>query len=59
MSSALVRGRTLDLFAVNQAQNWRVKRIEELLSRNRLELSRKERNEARKLTGRWDFWNYS
>ncbi len=57
-ASAVVKGRTLDSGAVGKARAWREKRIKELLSRPRLELSRKERNEARGLTGRWDFWNY-
>lgn len=58
MSNALMRGRTLDPKAVKLAQDWRSKRIKYLLSKHRLELTRKERNEARSLTGRLDFWNY-
>jgi hypothetical protein len=58
MSSALLRGRTLDPKAVRQANDWKVKRLKYLLSKPRLELTYKERNELRKLTRRWDFWNY-
>ena len=58
MSSALMRGRTLNPHAVTFARGWRKQRLEYLLGRYRLELTRKERNEARRLTGRWDFWDY-
>ena len=57
--NALMRGRTLDKNDVARAKNWRENRLKELLSVHRLELSRKERGEARRLTGRWDFWNLS
>lgn len=56
MSSALTRGRTLNLRAVAEARKWRIQRISYLLSKNRLALTPKERGEARRLTGRWDFW---
>jgi len=58
MGSALRRGRTLIPEAVASAKRWRQSRIKELLSRHRLTLRPCERNEARRLTGRWDFWNY-
>lgn len=57
MTDALRRGRTLDPKAVSRAEYWRQERIKYLLSKDRLSLTRKERNEARRLTGRWDFWN--
>lgn len=57
MSNALMRGRKLDEKSVDKAKKWRNQRIEYLLSKHRLELTRKERNEARRLTGRFDFWN--
>ena len=58
MASALIRGRTLDPEAVAMANQWRENRIKELLSRDRLSLSFKERHEAQRITGRWDFWNH-
>ncbi len=58
MGNALVRGRTLNPDAVKVARDWRVQRLKYLLGKHRLELTYKERNEARKLTGRRDFWNY-
>ena len=58
MSNALMRGRTLEPQAVKDAKDWRTQRLKYLLGKYRLELTRKERNEARRLTGRWDFWNY-
>ena len=57
MSSALMRGRTLRRKAVSDALKWRKERLEYLLGQDRLFLTPKERNEARRLTGRWDFWN--
>lgn len=57
MTDALRRGRTLDPKAVSHAKIWREQRIKHLLSKDRLSLTRKERNEARRLMGRWDFWN--
>ena len=57
MSSALRRGRTLDPNAVNRALEVQAARRKELLSRDRLSLTAKERGEARRITGRWDFWN--
>ncbi len=56
MSSALMRGRTLDRRAVRLARDWRDTRLEYLLGKHRLELTFKERDEARRLTGRWNFW---
>ena len=56
--TALSRGRTLDPKAVKMAKEWQAKRIKYLLGKHRLELTRKERNEARRITGRRDFWNY-
>ena len=61
MSNALRRGRTLARDAVEQATKWRKQRIAHLLSIAKIDrttLSRKERSEIRRLTGRWDFWNY-
>lgn len=58
MTSALMRGHTLVQNAVKKAQVWREKRIKHILNRPRYLLSPKERSEARRLTGRWDFWNY-
>ena len=58
MSSAIMRGRTLKPGAVRRAKIWRKQRIEELLGQHRLSLTHKERGEARRLTGRLDFWNY-
>lgn len=57
MSNALMRGRTLIPEAVEKARKWREERIKYLLSQDRLSLTRKERNEARRLTRRYDFWN--
>lgn len=60
MSSALKRGRTLDPKSVAEANKWRWQRIKHLLSIASIDrtcLTNKERNEARRLTGRWDFWN--
>lgn len=56
MTSALNRGRTLARRAVAAAKKWREQRIKYLLSQDRLSLTFKERSEARRLTGRWDFW---
>ena len=58
MSNALSRGRTLNSQAVEVAREWRKHRIKYLLSQHRLSLTPKERSEARRLTGRWDFWEY-
>lgn len=58
MSSALRRGRTLDPRAVKRAGEKKKARIRQLLNKGRLSLTRKERSEARRLTGRWDFWSY-
>ena len=54
MTSALRRGRTLDPFAVDRANQWRLKRLEELESVTKehlgiLKLSRKERHELHNL----------
>lgn len=59
MSTALKRGRTLDKGAVAEARRWRRQRLNALLRRDRTTLSAKERSEARRLSGRWDFWNAS
>lgn len=59
MGNALERGRTLDPKAVKRAGAWRVLRLKYLLGKHRLELTRKERSEARRLTGMRDFWNYT
>ena len=59
MGSALERGRTLVPEAVECAKHWRTQRLKYLLGKSRLELTPKERREARRLTGRWDFWNYA
>jgi hypothetical protein len=59
MSSALRRGRTLNPRAVAYAVRQRDIRRDELLARDRTSLTARERSEVRKLTGRWDFWNYS
>ena len=58
MSSALRRGRTLNPEAAEEAKKSMAERRKQLLGKHRLKLSRKERGEARRLTGRWDFWNY-
>ena len=58
MSSALRRGRTLDPQAVKRAkkyQQWRLKYLLVVVP-HRIMLTLKERSEARRLTGRWDFW---
>jgi hypothetical protein len=56
MGSALKRGRTLKLEAVEQAKKWRKDRLDSLNAKiakgNILSLSRKERREWRQLTGR-------
>ena len=57
-ANVISKGRTLDLKAVAMAREWRKSRIKGLLGKPRLSLSRKEMSEARKLTGRLDFWNY-
>lgn len=54
MSLALRRGRTLNPFAVDKANRWRLKRLEELESVTKphlgiLKLSNKERHELRNL----------
>lgn len=54
MSSALRRGRTLDPFAVDKANQWRLKRLEELEHKSRgklglLKLTHKERHELHNL----------
>ncbi len=54
---SIIRGKTLDPNAVNRALEVQAARRKELLSRNRLSLTAKERGEARRITGRWDFWN--
>jgi hypothetical protein len=59
MSTSLKRGRKLNPKAVADAKMWREQRIKYLLSQDRISLTPKERSEARRLTGRWDFWNYS
>ena len=59
MSSALLRGRTLDPRAVKDAKVWRARRLKYLLGKHRLELTNKECAEARRLTGRRDFWEYA
>lgn len=59
MGSALMRGRTLEPKAVKEAKQWQTKRIRQLLNKDRTALSPKERGEARRLTKRWDFWNYT
>jgi ribosomal protein S6E (S10) len=56
-AAAIVKGKTLEPWAVAMAQSHCAKRRAELLSRNRVTLTPKERGEARRLTGRWDFWN--
>ena len=56
MSPILASSRTLDRRAVAAAKKWREQRIKYLLSQDRLSLTFKERGEARRLTGRWDFW---
>jgi hypothetical protein len=58
MSSALRRGRTLNPRAVAYAVRQHEIRRDELLARDRATLTARERSEVRKLTGRWDFWNY-
>lgn len=58
MTSALKRGRTLDPNAVKQAQGHREQRLKYLLNTPVRKLTPKERREARRLTGRWDFWNH-
>ena len=49
MSSALTRGRTLDPFAVDKANQWRIARLKELESQNILTLTFKERHELSNL----------
>jgi len=49
MSSALVRGRTLDRGAVEMAKRWREKRLKELESKPILSLTIKERHELANL----------
>ena len=49
MSSALRRGRTLDPFAVDKANQWRIARLKELKGRNILTLRFKERHELQGL----------
>lgn len=44
--------------AIAQAKEWRKQRIQTLLKKHRLQLTRAERSEIRRLTGCWDFWNY-
>ena len=58
MSSAMMRGRTLKRGAVIRAKIGQKLQLNELLSHHRTALTSKERGEARRLTGRWDFWNY-
>jgi hypothetical protein len=57
-ASAVAKGRTLNPKEVVTASEWRESRIKELLSVHRLNLTSKERNEARRLVGRWDFWQH-
>ena len=59
MSSALERGRTLDANAVEMAREWRGQRLEYIRGKAKRGsyFSKKECAEARRLTGRIDFWN--
>lgn len=55
MTSALKRGRTLSPGAVEEAKRWREQRITHLdakMKDNPLSLTRKERHELSRLTGR-------
>lgn len=54
MTSALKRGRTLDIFAVDRANQWRLARLEELKQKSKgrwgmMRLSNKERHELHNL----------
>jgi hypothetical protein len=53
---SIMRGKTLEPDAVSRALSVQAERRKELLSRNRISLTAKERGEARRITGRWDFW---
>jgi hypothetical protein len=57
MSSAFRRGHTLDPRAVKRAVQHRKERLKYLLNQPLLALTPRERAEARKLTGRYDFWD--
>jgi hypothetical protein len=59
MSSALRRGKTLNPRAVAYAVRQHEIRRDELLARDRITLTACERAEAQKLTGRYDFWNWT
>ena len=55
---SIVRGKFLEPTAVRKALAVQDARRTELFSRGRLSLTAKERGEARRLTGLWDFWTW-
>lgn len=55
---SILRGKTIERSAVKRAMAVQDARRTELLSRDRLSLTAKERGEARRLTGLWEFWTW-
>ena len=56
-AASIAKGKTLEPWAVKLAEQRCADRRRELLSRYPSTLTARERREARRLTGRWDFWN--